>query len=77
MGRRGQEGRTVANPVAHCREGKCRLGRAAKRWRGATASGREGKRVGASEADRQEDYRAAVQGEKKAARTDTGLRFEV
>ena len=71
MGRRGQKGGTAANPVADRREGKGRLGRAAKPRQGATASGREGKRVGGSEADRQELYRAGVQHERKAARTGT------
>ena len=71
VGRRGQEGGTAANPVADRREEETRLGRAAKQWQGATASRREDKRVGATEADRQAQCRAGVQGEKKAARTGT------
>ena len=52
----GQEGRercTAANPVAGCGERTGRQDRAAQRRRGAAASRREGKRVGASNVDRQ------------------------
>ena len=40
VSRGGREGGTAANPVADRREGKGRLGRAAKQRRGAMASGR-------------------------------------
>ena len=60
---RGQEGCTADNPVADHREGKGSQSKAPKQQRGATASGREGKRVGASEVDKQAArWKAEVQG---------------
>ena len=53
MNTRGREGCSADNPVFGCRMGKGRPDRAAQQRQGATASGREGKRVGASEVDRQ------------------------
>ena len=61
----------AANPVVDRREGKGRLDRAAEQRRGATTSGREDERVGNTEAGRQEQYRAGIQGVKEVARTDT------
>ena len=52
-GGRGWEGSTVGSPVAGCREREGRQNRAAQRRRGTAASGRESKRVGASEVDTQ------------------------
>ena len=51
--RRGRERCTADNPVAGCGERKGRQDRAAQRRRGTAASGREGKRVAASDVDRQ------------------------
>ena len=51
MDRRGREGCRADNPVVDHREGKGRQDRAAQQRRGASASGREGKRVGASALD--------------------------
>ena len=47
----GREGSTAGSPVAGCGEREGRQNRAAQRRRGAAASGRESKRVGASEVD--------------------------
>ena len=51
--KRGQEEGTAAKPVADRREGKDRLGGAAKQRRNTTPSGREERRVEGSEAGRQ------------------------
>ena len=50
-GWRGREGSTAGSPVAGCGEREGRQNRAAQRRRGTVASGRESKRVGASEVD--------------------------
>ena len=57
--RRGWEGCTADNPVVRRREGRGRQDRAAQQQQGATDSGRQGKRLGASEADKQAARRRA------------------
>ena len=52
-GARGREGSTAGSPVAGCGEREGRQNRAAHRWRGTAASGRESKNVEASEMDTQ------------------------
>ena len=55
--------------MAGCGESKGRQDRAAQRRRGTAASGREGKRVGASDVDKQAARcRAGVRDQKKAVR---------
>ena len=67
--RRGREGSTADNPVAGCGQKNGRQDRAAQRRRGTAARGREGKREGASDVDRQAARcRAGVLDYKKVVR---------